>query len=157
MHRTAWVETYGDLLSSSFWETDTLERRTNAWQEWLERGDQITVAEAATGGATDEGGHPAGWQVVGFAMGGASRTIGEHAPVRDLELYALNVLASHHGSGVGQALLDAVIFPGSPAQLWVAEQNPRARRFYAKNGFVPDDATFVDERLEGLAELRMVR
>lgn len=55
-----------------------------------------------------------------------------------------------------QVLLDTVVTPRTPAQLWVAESNPRARRFYEKNGFLPDGARFVVERLD-LAELRLVR
>ena len=68
----------------------------------------------------------------------------------------LYVLADHHGTGIGQLLLDAVVAPGVPAQLWVAEHNPRARRFYERNGFLPDGASFIDERLN-LAEVRQVR
>lgn len=45
---------------------------------------------------------------------------------------------------------------GVPAQLWVAEEKPRARRFYERNGFTPDGARFVDETLD-LAEARLVR
>jgi len=43
-----------------------------------------------------------------------------------------------------------------PAQLWVLEENPRARRFYERNGFLADGARVVDERLN-LAEVRHVR
>lgn len=42
------------------------------------------------------------------------------------------------------------------SQLWVAELNPRARRFYERNGFHPDGARYVDETLD-LAEVRHVR
>ncbi|MFC8599798.1 GNAT family N-acetyltransferase [Isoptericola sp. NPDC057191] len=81
---------------------------------------------------------------------------GSHEPVRDRELWLLYVLAAHHGTGAGQALLDTALPPGTPAQLWVAEANPRARRFYERNGFLPDGARFVDEGLH-LAEVRHVR
>jgi GNAT superfamily N-acetyltransferase len=103
----------------------------------------VTVAESAG-------------QIIGIAFGSTGRQVGNHPPVRDRELYLLYVLAAHHGSGVGQALLDAVIPPGTPAQLWTAENNPRARRFYERNGFLPDGARFVDEQLD-LAEVRHVR
>jgi GNAT superfamily N-acetyltransferase len=76
--------------------------------------------------------------------------------VRDREVSSLYVLASHHGTGIGQVLLDTVVAPRTPAQLWVAERNPRARRFYEKNGLLPDGARFVDQRLD-LAEVRHVR
>lgn len=143
VHHTSWVETYSELLPANHWESDTLERRTETWQRWLAGDGVVTVAES-------------GGQVVGIAFGSAGRQVGDHQPVRDRELYLLYVLAAHHGTGVGQALLDAVLAPGTPAQLWVAEDNPRARRFYERNGFVADGVCFVDERLD-LAEVRHVR
>ena len=143
VHHTSWVETYSGLLPAAHWESDTLERRTQTWRRWLDGGAQVTVAEV-------------GGQVVGFAVEGTGRQVGDHQPVRDRELYSLYVLAAHHGTGIGQALLDTVLAPGTPAQLWVAESNPRARRFYERNGFLPDGARFVDEHLD-LAEVRQVR
>lgn len=143
VHHTSWVETYAELLPTSHWESDTFERRTATWQRWLDGGAAVTVAEI-------------GGQVVGIALAGSGRKVGDHEPVRDRELYSLYVLAVHHGSGVGQALLDVELPLDTPAQLWVAEHNPRARRFYERNGFLPDGARYVDEGL-GLAEVRHVR
>lgn len=68
----------------------------------------------------------------------------------------INILASHYGMGVGQALLDAAI-GDRPASLWVAEDNPRAQAFYRRNGFALDGARDTIERLENMAEVRMVR
>lgn len=143
VHHTSWVETYGGLLPARHWETDTLEARTATWRRWLAGELTATVAES-------DG------RVVGVAFASTGREVGGRRPVRERELWLLYVLAAHHGTGVGQALLDAVVPPGAPAQLWVAEENPRARRFYERNGFVPDGARFVDERLD-LAEVRHVR
>ena len=143
VHHGSWVETYSDLLPASHWEADTLERRTERWRRALESGAAATVAE--TDGT-----------VVGLALAGDAITVGAHAPVRERQLFILYVLAAHHGTGVGQALLDAVVPPASPAQLWVAEENPRARRFYERNGFVADGARHVDEG-SGIAEVRLVR
>lgn len=143
VHHTSWVETYSALLPAAHWETDTLERRTATWQRWLDGGFAVTVAESAD-------------QIIGFAMTHTGRQIGAHEPVRDRELYSLYVLSAHHGSGAGQALLDAVLPADVPAQLWVAAENPRARRFYERNGFAADGARFVDEMLD-LAEVRLVR
>ena len=143
VHHTSWVETYSALLPASHWETDTLEKRVQTWQRWLDRGAEATVAEV-------EG------RVIGFAIAGAARRVGEHDPVRDRELFSLYVLAVHHGGGAGQALLEAELPADVPAQLWVAEENARARAFYRRNGFVPDGARFRDESLD-LAEVRLVR
>ena len=143
VHHTSWVETYSGLLPAAHWEADTLERREQRWRRSLENGAEVTVAEA-------------GGEIIGFAMAGAARRIGEHDPVRERELFSLYLLAAHHGGGAGQALLEAVLPADTPAQLWVAEENPRARRFYARSGFLLDGARFLDESLD-LAEVRMVR
>ncbi|WP_402374987.1 GNAT family N-acetyltransferase [Isoptericola rhizosphaerae] len=143
VHHTSWVETYSGLLPAAHWEKDTLEQRTATWQRWLQ-GD-LTAIVAESGGL-----------VVGVAFSSTGRKIGAYEPVRDRELWLLYVLAAHHGTGTGQALLDAALPPHSPAQLWVVEDNLRARRFYERNGFVADGARFVDERLD-LAEVRHVR
>jgi GNAT superfamily N-acetyltransferase len=92
-------------------------------------------------------------EVVGFAQVVAGR---DTPPVRDEELGTLYLRAAHHSSGLGQALLDAVL-GDRPASLWVAEDNPRARRFYERNGFVADGERAVLESWEGIAEIRMVR
>lgn len=143
VHHRSWVEAYSGLLPTDHWESDTLERRTEMWQRWLQGDLTAIVAES-------------GEQVVGVAFGSVGRKIGTFEPVRDRELWLLYVLAAHHGTGTGQALLDAAIPPESPAQLWVLEENPRARRFYERNGFLADGARVVDERLN-LAEVRHVR
>lgn len=143
VHHRSWVETYAHLLPPSHWETDTLERRTVRWRDALEQGVVPTVAEV-------DG------TVVGLVLAGDAVVVGEHAPVRDRHLFMLYVLASYHGTGVGRALLDAALPPGTPAQLWVAEDNPRARRFYERHGFRPDGARHTDEDL-GIVEVRYVR
>ena len=53
-------------------------------------------------------------------------------------------------------LLDAVLDPGEPATLQVFRDNARARRFYARNGFVPD-GTEAEEPHWGGVEIGMVR
>ncbi|MGO2537535.1 MAG: GNAT family N-acetyltransferase, partial [Brachybacterium tyrofermentans] len=60
------------------------------------------------------------------------------------------------GTGVARELTEAIL-EGGPASVWVAEDNPRARRFYEKLGFAPDGATQVEEQLGGIRDLRMVR
>lgn len=142
VHHGSWVETYDDLLPPSHWLSDTLERRTETWRGWLSGDGGVTVAQVRG-------------KVVGVAYAGAGRSVGDRPSVRARELYLLYVLAAHHGSGVGQVLLDAVL-PSLPAQLRGAEHIPRARRFYERNGFVSDGARDVDEEL-GLAAVRLVR
>jgi GNAT superfamily N-acetyltransferase len=144
VHHATWVTAYGDLLPAEFWETHTLAERTRSWQRSLMRGLAPTLAEV-------EG------EVVGFAHASGSRAQHGVEPVRDTQLWMLYVLDDHHGTGVGQGLLDAVIGPGVPCQLWVAEDNPRARRFYERNGFAVEGARITDESFADIAEVRMVR
>lgn len=67
-------------------------------------------------------------------------------------------VASHQGTGIAQRLLEEVLPSGTPAQLWVFEQNPRARRFYERNGFAPDGARHVfGPELGGQPEIRLIR
>lgn len=92
-------------------------------------------------------------QVVGLAWTAPSR---DAPPVRELELVGLYLLADHHGTGLGQALLDAAL-GNQAASLWMAQDNPRARAFYARNGFTPDGAGKVEPSWENLIEVRLVR
>jgi ribosomal protein S18 acetylase RimI-like enzyme len=143
-HHAAWVQTYSGLLPAEHWERDTVARRRERWHDRLSR---------------EAPGHPlvavVDEQVVGFAQSGATRSKGGIPAVRRDELWSLYVLPEQHGTGVGVLLLSAVFLPDSPAELWVAEANPRARRFYEKHGFALDGARFTDD-LE-IAEIRMVR
>lgn len=97
-------------------------------------------------------------RVVGFAGAGPARPEDEPPAVEGLrELYTAYVLAEVYGTGAGRAVVDRVLGDG-PAILWVFEDNPRARAFYAKLGFAPDGARKVDEiGGRGLAEIRMAR
>jgi GNAT superfamily N-acetyltransferase len=144
VHYTSWVETYTGIASDDFWERASVERSVAIWRRLLEDGLDATVAEV-------DG------EIVGFAIARDSQEAVGHPSVRDRELSNLYVLAAHHGTGTGQALLDAVLPPGAPAQLWAAQANPRARRFYERNGFVPDGATDDGTTFGGIAAIRMVR
>jgi len=76
--------------------------------------------------------------------------------VRERELSALYVEPGWHGPGLARALVESLL-GDAPASLWVAEDNARAQRFYAKLGFAPDGARRVDDRWLELPDLRMVR
>ena len=141
-HLACWQETYSGLLSPEFFAARTPERFTANWRRRLESGQPESVVV----GVVDE-------SVVGFAASRASR---DEPPVRPLELTEIYLRAGQHGSGLGQALLDAVV-GDQPASLWVAESNPRAQAFYRRNSFSPDGTRTVLDSFEGLAEIRMVR
>ena len=57
----------------------------------------------------------------------------------DLQLHHIYTLDRSHGTGLGQSLLELAI--GShDAYLWILRGNPRAERFYHRNGFIADGA-----------------
>lgn len=140
-HLACWRETYSGLLSPSFFAARDPARFAANWARTLQESPDTVVVADVDG------------EVVGFAQAVPSR---DDPPVRPLELTMIYLRAAQQGSGLGQALLDAVL-ADSPASLWVAERNPRARAFYERNGFTPDGAREVLESWEGLVEVRLVR
>jgi L-amino acid N-acyltransferase YncA len=89
--------------------------------------------------------------LVGIAMSGPPEDV-TAAWARVLNV--LYVHAADHGTGTGQALLEAVIDPAESAALWVADPNPRAQAFYRKHGFAADGTAQFGH---GVREIRMVR
>ena len=143
VHVTSWRETYADVLSAKFLADLSIDGRARMWRRGLDRARPdrpVWVAEA-------------GGEVIGFSMAGPA-----HDPEspRELELFMIYLLAQHHGSGLGQRLLDTAI-GDLPALLWVAETNPRAQAFYRRNGFESDGARKTEETWEHLVEIRMTR
>ena len=142
----AWREAYGELLPERFYDHAARESRRVMWSGLLSEED----ARERVRVARREG------RIVGFVAHGPAAEHQGHPPARDEQLYALYVLSSCYGHGVGQALLDQAL-GGRPAQLWVAKDNARARRFYVRNRFTPDGTEQVDPDLDGLVEIRMLR
>lgn len=150
VHQQCWVETYADFVTPEFWEHSTEARRIGMWERMLRRSEpsrRLMIAEV-------DG------DVVGFAQAGPAN-VREHPgfdPVHDLEVRMLYLVRSAHGSGIGQKLLDAVLGADDPAQLWVAEQNARARAFYRRNGFEADGVHDLRaHRGSKITAIRMVR
>jgi GNAT superfamily N-acetyltransferase len=142
VHVRAWQEAYSHLVPADALAKQSVQQRALRWAEII--GDDVTTVLVAVEAGS----------IIGWASASAGRA---ENPPRNLELEGIYVLASAYGSGAGQALLDAAIAK-SPAFLWVAEDNPRARAFYGRNGFAPDGA----EETHSLAgtpvrAIRMVR
>ncbi len=95
----------------------------------------------------------AGGVVVGLCSAGPGRDADLAAVT---ELYALYVRASWHGTGLADRLIEPVI-GGSAAYLWVADLNPRARRYYTRHGFAADGPGKENPEFGGIREVRMVR
>lgn len=144
MHYASFVETYSSLASEDFWARASAQRSIENWERLLRSGFAASVAEVDR-------------SVVGVAAAGEAVSRGEVQPVRDRELSNLYVLESHHGTGIGQALLGEVVPPGTAAQLWLARDNPRALRFYERNGFAPDGAENDGSGFGGIRAVRLVR
>jgi GNAT superfamily N-acetyltransferase len=93
-------------------------------------------------------------RIVGFVSIGDARD--EDA---DGELFAIYVLPAAWGSGAGAGLMgaarDALRERYATSILWVLEDNPRARRFYEREGWALDGARKEDELLGvKVAEIR---
>jgi GNAT superfamily N-acetyltransferase len=79
-------------------------------------------------------------EIVGFVSVGPANDADA-----DGELYAIYVLPTHWGTGVGRELVQAGEdrlrdLGHRHAVLWVLEDNPRARRFYEAAGWTPNGA-----------------
>lgn len=131
LNHRCWVETYSPILPETAWQTITIESRVRLWREVLTDPKPGHVQCTA-------------WlhhELVGFSASG---------PPTDDEprcLFSIYVLSAHHGTGIGQHLLDATI-ADEPAFCWVASENVRARNFYRRNRFLEDGRTDVLEVAE---------
>ena len=143
LHVSTWRETYIGLLPESFFSDDVVEYRRRWWAATIADTEADQVFRVAELDA----------ELVGFA--GAGVAVKDPA-LRPRELYMIYLTKAAHGTGLGQQLLDAVL-PPVPASLWAARDNPRARAFYVKNGFIPDGKEHIDPRTPDFVEIRMVR
>lgn len=141
VHYQAHVETYTGIFPPEVIEANSAERRSRWWLHVIDDhlGD-VFVAEVDS-------------KIVGFASAAPPR---DEIPPRDLELCTIYLLAAHHGSGLGQLLIDAVL-GDRPASLWVLGENPRAIAFYRRNGFEPDGEEKIDADFGNIREIRLVR
>lgn len=124
VHVQSWQEAYAHLARVEALARLNVDRRAQRWADILRKGTTDVWVALVDG------------QIVGWMSVGHGRDDGP----RPTELEGLYVLASHHGTGAGQSLMEAGI-GSDPAYLWMAADNPRARGFYERNGFAPDGAS----------------
>ncbi|MBG0716797.1 GNAT family N-acetyltransferase [Microbacterium sp. 2C] len=146
VHVEGWRETYRGLVDDDILDdASLLPRRERFWASALGGDPRYADVQAAVAEVDGE--------IVGIAMSRAADPYEEDASV-EVNLTVLYVLQAHHGTGLGAALLDAVVRPDGTASLWVADPNPRAQAFYRKHRFDFDGAGRVES---GVRELRMAR
>ena len=154
VHVRSWRWAYRALLPAAFLAALDVDARAALWSPLLaDRALFVSVARM-TGG---DGG--AAERIAGFCACGPSRDV-ERARAGVGEVYAIYVDAERAGRGDGERLL--ALASSSIAherfELWVIEENERARRFYENHGFHVDGTAKTDE-LGGVdvRELRYVR
>jgi GNAT superfamily N-acetyltransferase len=139
IRNTGWREAYAHLLSPEF--LANLVTDAGGFRRGIERADRTVVVAELDG------------DLVGYALAGPPAE--DDAP-RDWCLAHIYQYARAHGSGTGQALLDAAV-GDRPAYLWTAEDNPRALAFYRRNGFTPDGTRKIEPDWENMPAIRLVR
>lgn len=129
VHVRTWQAAYGHVFGAERLAAVDIGERRARWEERLSAPDprwHLLVAEDDAG------------DVVGFATAGPSRDAEGEG-----ELYAIYVVREAWGGGAGPELIRTVAErlreDGLPtATLWVLEDNPRAQRFYEREGWRPD-------------------
>jgi GNAT superfamily N-acetyltransferase len=134
VHVRTWQGAYVHTFGAERLARMDVVARVERWRRWLAEGQDVFVA-------VDED------RVVGFVWVGPSRD-----PSADAELYAIYVLPDSWGTGAGGGLMRAGVEAlreagHHEAILWVLEENPRARRFYEREGWQFDDAHKDDDAL----------
>lgn len=134
IHVRSWQSAYAHLLTTEFLVGIDVAQRRDRWNMWLTHPPDGFKSFAAE----DDG------EVIGFASYGRARD--EDFPAGTAELLTLYLEPDRIGSGVGRALMDAVLADMrstgiAQAMLWVFRDNPRARRFYETAGWRTDGKT----------------
>jgi len=136
VHVQTWQAAYRGLVPDSVLDELSVEARTSMWERGIPRGGVwVGLVDSA---------------VAGFAAVGPSRE-----PDAAFELFAIYVLPSAWGTGLGYELARAALGDQQDVVLWVFDENPRARRFYERLGFRAD-GTVKTETIGG-AELKEIR
>ena len=122
VHVRTWQAAYRHAFPKDVLDNLSVDERATLWRRSLDEGYVIWVAETKG-------------RIVGFAAVGASRTEEEAG-----ELYAIYVLPEAWGtiaaSGLMAAAKEWFAQEGyATAMLWVLADNPRARRFYEREGW----------------------
>jgi ribosomal protein S18 acetylase RimI-like enzyme len=139
LHVHAWRAAYAGVMPAEFLATLTIAERAAMWRRSLTAPD-LAPAERVILVAAE------GDQVLGFCAAGHARGDDELGLG---ELYALNVDPPAWGRGAGRALLTAATTwldaRFRVSILWVADENPRARRLYERAGWSLDGGAKAED------------
>jgi ribosomal protein S18 acetylase RimI-like enzyme len=134
VHAETWREAYEHVFGAERLASVTIDARLAQWERILAAGQSDVFVAAAD-------------RIVGFVSTGDSRDADA-----DAELFAIYVLPGAWGTGAGSALMRAGVKAmrlraSGDAVLWVLDDNPRARRFYEREGWTLDGERKEDEYL----------
>ncbi len=119
VHVRTWQVVYRGHMPDDLLDNLSVEARTSMWERLIPSGGVWVALD--------------GDSVVGFASAGPSRDADASS-----ELYAIYLLPSAWGSGLAEPLINLALSGMTDVVLWVLDDNPRARRFYERVGFVAD-------------------
>ena len=150
-HARMWLSHYGKFIEPAYLDRFDEAVLVGQWHRLLTAdpgGRRIAVA-------VEHG------RVVGIAMSVPTvRSENMALPPRQRELSMHYLMPEFQGEGLGRRLLEYVLSPHEPAQLWLPEGydgEKRAHRFYRRAGFLSDGAVTGKEPNFGLQLSRMVR
>jgi GNAT superfamily N-acetyltransferase len=132
LHTRSWQGAYAHVFGAETLARIDVAGRRSWWERCVrEELETVLVAEGEAG-------------VVAFAAVGPNRD-----DAAEGELYAIYALPEAWGSGAGRVLLEVGLEElreagHREAVLWVLEDNPRARRFYEREGWSPDGGAKTD-------------
>ncbi len=148
VHVDTWRAAYVGVMPQETLDALDVDERQRLWQRYVAaEGFAVFVAEREAG-------------IVGFVSVGSCRELDGTG-----ELFAIYVHPDAWRTGAGLALMDAAVdwlakrWP--EAILWVAEENPQARRFYELYGWIAETSrveevapgAHIRERLYRLSDL----
>ena len=130
-----WRAAYIGVMPQEVLDGLDVDERAHAWSHWLSIETSAQFVAERSGAC------------VGFVSAGPCQLEEESG-----EVYAIYVRPDAWGTGSGWALMDAAVAwladRWQEAILWVAEENPRARGFYERYGWVAE-STRVEEVVPG--------
>lgn len=140
IHVRTWQAAYAGVMPQDFLDRLDVDARTAMWRRAIDGGTPPGAIFLA-----DVDG-----EIVGFvAVGRYRQSDGDPDPSVG-EVFAIYVAAEHWSTRAGHALMRAAVdhladHGMAEIRLWVLADNPRARRFYERFGYVADGETRADE------------